>query len=279
MVRIASIRPPCRLRAERSQGRPISPVDYLQDVLKGIDEAADAGATVVAAPEDVLFMMQAGYAESQQGPVHTALLQKAKSRNITLLVGLVLRDGNDRYNAYTIFQPDGIAGVYRKTHLTKLENSKYEMTAGNDLPVFNLPFGRVGVMTCSDILFPEVARVLALNGAQIIFFPHQMAEPNERFFRTMLQSRAQDNCVHIVSSNFADEPGRGWYRNYIVAPNGDMVAEGPVGEGFVVADLEINSPVSLRDYIEVGPIDLRQIVNRYRRPELYDRIARRGIEP
>jgi deaminated glutathione amidase len=277
MVRIASVRPPCRLTLERERGASIHPADLLSEVMPLIETAAREGADIACLPEDAFFMMQAAHVEPRDGAVFRALKDAARRLEMSIAVGLVCGREGKAYNATVLFSHDGdIAGEYHKTHLTLLEKKKYGISPGNELPVFDLPFGRVGVITCCDILFPEVARVLALRGAKLFLFPHQMAEPDDRFFMTMVQARAQDNCVPIVGSTFADEPGRHWYRSAVIDSFGKVVELGPLGVGVTIADVELNVRPQLCDYIEPGPIDLWNIIQSYRRPELYKSLAQAG---
>lgn len=282
MVRVASIRPPCRLTLERERGESMAPATLLPEFVTLVETAARQGADVACLPEDAFFMMQASHVEASNGVIFRTLRDAARRLEMSIAVGLVCGREGKKYNTTVVFSHDGdVAGEYRKTHLTLLEKEKYGISPGDELPVFDLPFGRVGVVTCCDILFPEVARVLALRGAQLFLFPHQMAEPDDRFFMTMVQARAQDNCVPIVGSTFADEPGRHWYRSAIIDSFGKVVELGPLGTGVTIADVELNVRPQLCDYIEPGPIDLWNIIQQYRRPELYKSLGqpRRALEP
>jgi predicted amidohydrolase len=269
MVCIASIRP-----TERFAGPTSSISEHLESVLGILDEAGRQGADLVCLPEDFLF--QETEAESLKGPICMALAEKARQYRMNVAAGICLRVRSKKYNSVVIFDRQGRhVGRYDKTHLTKKDLEILGLTPGRDLPVFHLDIGPVGVMTCADILFGEVARCLALRGARLILFPHQQAEPSEEFERQMVQARARDNCVFIVCSTFAKRPDRPYFPNWIVGPDGRMIAEGPEGKGMTMADIDLEEKVMLADYIEPGPVDLADIVRRYRRPELYGQIIQR----
>jgi predicted amidohydrolase len=111
--------------------------------------------------------------------------------------------------------PDGKeAGRYRKTHLTADER-KWAV-AGYDYPVFETPFGRIGVMSGYDAVFPETSRCLAIGGADIILWPAALREPFER--ELLAVPRAEDNRVAVVLANRVDCPYPGG--SVVIPPNG-----------------------------------------------------------
>jgi omega-amidase len=269
LIRLAGLRP-----TERLAVPPSSLLEHLESVLSLLDEAGQRGVDLACLPEDFLF--QETEAESLKGPICMALAEKARQYHMNVAAGICLRPRSKKFNSVVIFDRRGrYVGRYDKTHLTKKDLTILGLTPGRDLPVFHLDIGPVGVMTCADALFVEVARCLALRGARLILFPHQQAEPSEDFQRQMVQARARDNGVFIVCSTFAKRPDRPYFPNWIFGPDGRMIAEGPEGEGLTLADIDLEEKVMLADYIEAGPVDLADIVRRYRRPELYGRITER----
>lgn len=273
-TRVASIRPTCRLAFAQAQDARGELRAYHRYLLDLVGTAAACQPHAVCLPEDCMMMMQANHTESVNGEFMRGFGEAAARHKAILIVGMVLEDTGRRYNAAVIFDSNGkYLDRYDKTHLTQLEIEQYGISPGDRLPVFDTEIGRVGVLTCADILFPEVSRILALKGARIAFFPHQMAEPDEEFFNVMVRSRAQDNCLPIICCNFAIQTGRDWYRNLIIGANGSVLTEGPLAEGYALADLVLDAPVPLRDYIEPGEIDLREIILKYRRPVLYQEIS------
>lgn len=268
-VVVSSIRPVCRSHQTIDE--------HLAYVLALVDEAGRRGSDVACLPEDVLFQRADG--EPVDGPIHQAFGARARQHRMNLVVPIIEEREGNRYNASLIFDRAGtLVGRYDKTHLIRLERIEFGLLPGNGLPVFELDGVTIGVMVCADALHPEVARTLALRGAKIIFFPHQMAEPGEEFWNTMVRSRAQDNCVWVVSCSFGVPEGqpyqpqggsRPWYPNVIVAPDGRIAADGGGNEGMTTAAIDPTQPRLVQDYIEFGPHDLWDLVLRYRRPELY----------
>jgi predicted amidohydrolase len=111
--------------------------------------------------------------------------------------------------------PDGKeAGRYRKTHLTA-EERKWAK-AGDEYPVFETPFGRIGVMSGYDAVFPETSRCLAIGAADIILWPASLREAFER--ELLAIPRAEDNRVAVVLANRVDSlyPGG----SVVIPPNG-----------------------------------------------------------
>lgn len=275
MIRIASIRPPDRFRAWWPEELSVS--EILPKALDLVDQAGDEHADLAVLPEDFLF--QQADAEPLDGPIGTVLARRARQHSMNIAACVSLSDGGRKFNSTVLFDRGGsFVGRYDKTHLTKKEREGFGLTPGDTLPVFDLDIGRVGVMTCADFVFPEVARSLALDRAKLILFPHQQAEPSEEFQRMMLQARALDNCVYIVCCTFAASPHRAYFPNWVFGPDGHILAEGPQGEGVTFVDVDLEQRVKLVDYFEFGEVDLWDIIQRYRRPEVYGRLVERTGE-
>lgn len=110
-------------------------------------------------------------------PLNGEYIKKASGLSdeldIYLVLGCLEQDGEDLYNSAILFDPDGdIIGKYSKTHFAQgytINPSCY--TPGEQYPVFQTPFGKVGMMICYDRQLPEPARILSLKGAQILFVP------------------------------------------------------------------------------------------------------------
>jgi N-carbamoylputrescine amidase len=153
--------------------------DYnLKKMAEFIDKAADQGATLLVLPE----LANSGYIFNSReeafslaepvpgGPTTDFLIEKAKERNLYIVSGIDEIDGNVLYNSAVLVGPEGYIGTYRKNHLWDEEKLFFEH--GNlGFPVFDLPFGRVGMMICYDGWFPETTRILRLQGADIVLNP------------------------------------------------------------------------------------------------------------
>jgi N-carbamoylputrescine amidase len=141
------------------------------------EAAADAGAQLVVLPElassGYVFASEAeadGLAEDPtSGASIAGLVEVCNRRGLHVVLGLNERFADRRYNSAVLLGPQGMIATYRKLHLFHDEKSWFQ--PGEDLVVVDLPIGRVGLMICYDIWFPEVARGLAIRGAEIIAVP------------------------------------------------------------------------------------------------------------
>ncbi|KKM11369.1 hypothetical protein SY88_09035 [Clostridiales bacterium PH28_bin88] len=152
--------------------------ENVRRTLELIDEAAARGAKLIILPE----CCNTGYVFNNRQEVKEVAepvdggwtvaqwAAKAREKDAYIVAGMVEKDGICFYNSAVLVGPEGLVGVYRKTHLFAEEKLYYE--PGNlGLPVFQLPFGRVGILICYDLWFPETARLLMLQGADIICSP------------------------------------------------------------------------------------------------------------
>jgi predicted amidohydrolase len=137
-------------------------------------------------------------AEPIPGPSTEYFGQLAKKHNCYIVPGLIERDGHLIYNVAVLIGPDGkIVGKYRKVSLPRSE-VEAGVAPGHEYPVFNTRFGKVGMMVCYDGFFPEVARQLSNNGAEVIAFPVAGCNP------ALASARACENHVYVVSSTYCD---------------------------------------------------------------------------
>lgn len=103
------------------------------------------------------------------GEIVTALTAVCDGSGMHCVVGVNERDGAVRHNSAVLIGPGGPMATYRKLHLFNDEQTWFQ--PGGDLPVVDLPFGRVGMVICYDLWFPEAVRSLALAGAEVIAVP------------------------------------------------------------------------------------------------------------
>lgn len=141
-------------------------------------------------------------------PLNGEYIKKASGLSdeldIYLVLGCLEKDGEDLYNSAILFDPDGdIIGKYSKTHFAQgytINPSCY--TPGEQYPVFQTPFGKVGMMICYDRQLPEPARILSLKGAQILFVPSYGSYTDKDGWNSvLLRTRAYENNVPLVFSH------------------------------------------------------------------------------
>ncbi|MEV0356341.1 carbon-nitrogen hydrolase family protein [Nocardia sp. NPDC050697] len=177
------------------------------------------------------------------------------ARHMTICVGYAERDGERRYNAAVCLTGDGILGRHRKVHQPAGEHLAY--APGDGFHAFDTPVGRMGMLIDYDKTFPEAARTLALDGAQLIAalsaWPASVTDrasrlPNDRqarLFDLYDQARAAENQVVLVSSNQTGVTGnlRFLGQAKVVGPGGDVLAKTWSKGGLAVADIDVAGEV------------------------------------
>ncbi|MHA0287632.1 carbon-nitrogen hydrolase family protein [Mycobacterium sp. C3-094] len=182
-------------------------------------------------------------------------------------------DGETRYNAAALLDGGNVYGVYRKVHQPLGESMSY--AAGTRYDVYDTPAGRIGLQICYDKAFPEAARVMALDGAQIIAslsaWPAARTATAENLqddrwtyrFNQFDIARALDNQVFWVASNQSGTFGSLRYvgNSKVVDPGGNILATTLLGSGMAVADVDIDETFRT---MRAGMFHLRD-----RRPDVY----------
>ncbi len=227
-------------------GEPDSPAACADFYCGRVDEAASRRVDLVCLPELInvtgLAMDQTDLAEPIPGPTADRLCDRARAHGIYVAASILERQGDAVSNTgLLIDRTGGILGKYRKTHLPIAEGLLQGVAPGDTYPVFHMGIGTVGYMICYDGHYPEVARTLALRGAEVILFSN-MGDGREggTLWETVVRTRAIDNQVHVVA---AVNGGR----SCIVSPKGEMLAMADDTPGAVVtARCDLNA--SLCDF-------------------------------
>jgi predicted amidohydrolase len=174
-----------------------------------------------------------------------------------------------------------IVGCYQKSHPT-LPEQENGIRPGNDLPVFALDCARVGIMTCMDIEYPEVAQVLMLKGAEILLFPHVQGTWGEVDWEIRYRSRAIDTGLPVVSACYGYEegawrPGKMIGRTSVIGRDGLIVADMGRSIGVLTVDLDLDRK-RLTEFFFLKQLDRSLAVAASRRPELYHDLTEMGIK-
>jgi predicted amidohydrolase len=180
-------------------------------------------------------------AEPADGSTFRTMSEWTKEHSCYVVYGFA-EQADKIYNSAAIVGPDGIIGIYRKVHLFYRENLFF--TPGNlGFPVFDLPFGKVGIMICFDWIYPESARSLALKGAQLIAHPANLVLPN---CPDAMVTRCLENRVFTATADRVGEENRGGVElkfigtSEIVAPDGKILCRLGVQETTIsVADIDL----------------------------------------
>lgn len=141
--------------------------------------------------------------ESNGGETDQLLSKLSTQLNLTIICGFIERGEilGKIFNSAGIWTPNNKSwiGTFQKTHLVNHERTLF--TAGNKIPIFDTPKCRIGVMICHDAGFPELARILALKGADILFLPAAWHKENKDIWSINCASRALENGIHLVAVN------------------------------------------------------------------------------
>jgi predicted amidohydrolase len=186
-----------------------------------------------------------------------------------------LDEGQVRNSAVILDRAGHLAGRYVKVHTVPREKESYGVVAGQEYPTFDLDFARVGIMICYDAYFPEVARILALAGAEVIFFPSLQRSYGEGNIEVQVRARALDNAVHIVRSGYGVAVDRAWLPgdiaglSCIVNDEGRIVANCGKHEGFVTARVDLDRPRRGRRSYGDDVGEMRRFLIEDRRPDTY----------
>jgi len=226
-----------------------------------VELAAEQGAKIIALPQ--LFSLpwfpasidqkNFSLAEKEDGPT-TAFLKETAMKHKVVLSGGVFEEENGKFfNTAVVAGPDGIIGKYRKVHVPQIplwEERAYFSPGDLGFPVFDTPFGRIGVQICWDIFFPEGFRVLALKGAQIVLALTASAfEHSQRKWERAIAAAAHANGLFIMRVNRVgrEEKQEFYGRSFCCGPDGEFI-EKPRGasEGIVLAEIDLGEVSDVR---------------------------------
>jgi len=201
-----------------------------------IAEAAGKKADLVVLPETLTYYGSdrnyAQCAESVPGPSTAYFGSLAKKHDLYIVAGLLEREGSLVYNVAVLIGPEGVVGKYRKVCLPRGE-IEGGLTPGTEYPVFKTRFGKVGMMVCYDGFFPEVARNLSNNGAEIIAWPVWGCNP------MLGAARACENHVYVVSSTYTDV-SRNWMISAIYGHDGKPLAQAKEWGSVALTEVDLN---------------------------------------
>ncbi len=264
---------PVRLALIQFESELCNTVANTDKACRMIEEAGGRGADIVVLPE----LFSTGYqlnvigpritelAEPVDGPTVRALQEAAAKANCYVVAGLALTHDLTGvvYNSSVFISRDGeVLGCYDKQHLWALE--RFYFRSGSETPVFDTDFGRVGVMICYDMGFPEVARMLTVQGADLILCPSAWCAEDMDVWKINAPARALDNTVFLAAVNrFGVEEGLEMPgHTHLCNPRGHIIAEiEEESEGILYADIDLDDIASFRE---------KSPYLRDRRPDLYD---------
>lgn len=234
-----------------------------------IEDAAKMGTDIAVLPEmfncpyDINLFR--GYAEAEGDYTFRRLSEAAKKNNIYLVGGSIPEiDNSDHiYNTCYIFDNSGNKiGKHRKMHLfdINVEGGQYfkesdVLNAGNNVTVFDTPYGKMGAAICFDIRFPELSRLMVLKGAKIIFIPGAFnMTTGPAHWELLFRTRALDNQVYTVGAAPASNYEASYisYGNSLIAdPWGNILKRLGQEEDLLIQKVDLSKINKIRNELPV----------------------------
>lgn len=223
--------------------------------------AASAGAALLVLPEAAMAQNAAdpdavlSFAQPLKGPFLRALLAASRGQSLTTLVGMHTPANDGRvYNTQVAIRDGELLCHYHKLHLYDAWNIKESthVTPGTQLPpVLEVGEFKVGLMTCYDLRFPDLARTLVMEGADVLVAPSAwVAGPlKERHWEMLLAVRALENTCYMVGVSACG--GRNIGNSMVVDPLGVAVARAAEGPALIYAELESDRIKNAREVLPV----------------------------
>jgi len=258
--------------------------ENLKQACAWIDEAAARGAKLVCFPE-VMNLIGRNVGEGggkEQIPGYTTeiLCAKAKEHGIYIHGGSITeeRPGEKRSSNTSVFiSPEGeILASYRKLHMFDITladgtpfNESDKVQPGSDIVTVETELGVFGMSICYDVRFPEIYRLMALRGAQVIFVPASFTMPTGKdHWEPLLRARAIENGCYIVApGQIGTKPAYTAYGNSLVAdPWGTVIARAKDMPGITYAEIDL-------DYLDKIRKQIPSLENR--RTDLYEVVEKK----
>ncbi|HYB68337.1 MAG TPA: carbon-nitrogen hydrolase family protein [Candidatus Acidoferrales bacterium] len=261
------------------------PGDKEQNLRKmedAITIAEEKGAALVILPElsltgyvvrDLIY----GLAEEIPGPSTRIIERIARKTGMHIVFGMPEKSKKTQatlHNTAVLVGPKGFIGKYRKMYLpthSVFEEKRY-FRPGHEAPVFNSDLGKIGLLICYDIYFPEVTRLARLEGAQLTVCISASPAVRRSYFEILTAARAVENTTFLAFVNLVGvEDGlQFWGGSRLVGPNGRVLAQAKYDEeDLVVCEVE---------YADIKPLETFIPTLKDLRPELFDKLKKRAEE-
>ncbi len=272
------------------------PEKNIEHHIQFVNEAAEKGADIVCLQE--LFTTpyfcnehdesNFDLAEPIDGEMVKEFSQLAKQLGVVLILPFFEKRAQGLYhNSLAVISSNGeVLGNYRKMHIPDDPgfHEKYYFSPGDldiGFPVFETEFGKIGALICWDQWYPEAARMLALQGAEIIFYPTAIgmlkgeSRKQKKEFKdawiTIQRSHAIANGCFVVAVNRVGKEGKNkfWGNSIVVGPFGQIIEQGGEKEGVIMADINLN---------DIEPQRREWPFFRDRRIDAYEGVLKRYID-
>lgn len=257
---------------------PAEKAEALASAESACRRAKEAGADLAALPEMFCCPYETAnfprYAEPEGGEVYRRCAGLAREYGVYLSAGSMPERGEQGrvYNTAYVFDRTGKRiARHRKTHLFDIDveggqsfHESETLSAGNEATVFDTEFGKLGLCVCYDFRFPELGRLMALGGAQLILVPAAFnMTTGPKHWELMFRAQAMFQQVYALGTAPARDRSasyRSWGHSIAVDPWGAVMAQLEEGEGFQIVDVDLAEVRAVREQIPLL---------RHRRTDIY----------
>ncbi len=227
--------------------------DNMAAALGAVFRAADKGADLIVLPElwSCGFDNENMAAHAKQSPQLLEQIADEAAKKQVFVAGSLpeAADGHLFNTCFLIDAAGHIAARYRKIHLFPMMGEDRCFSPGSQAVVCRTPLGNLGLMVCYDLRFPELARHLAVNGADIIIVCAQWPAPRVAHWDVLLQARAIENQIFVIAANRCgtDSDLKFAGHSQMISPFGEIAADGGSTVGEAVGRLDLSEIQAFRD--------------------------------
>ena len=233
-------------------------LEIMENLITDAQDKCDSEIDLIAFPELFItgYNLRDDYnkvAEKipSQGKAQLGIVKLAEKYNVHIATGIVEKIGKTLFNSAIVIGPKGYIGHYQKQFLPNFGPFEEKMFfgEGNQTPVFDTPFGKIGIQICYDIFFPETSTGLALNGADLILNLSASPTTSRPLFHRVLPARAiETTCFYAYSNNVGTQGSLTFAgESVVVDPRGKTIAEIPsFEEGVLVCEIPLEQLTNFR---------------------------------
>lgn len=155
------------------------------------------------------------------------------------------------FNTVHVIDQGNVAAIYRKLHLFSLLGEDKSFKGGDSLCLAETSLGKIGVIVCYDLRFPELTRGLAIKGAELVCVPAQWPKPRQEHWRTLLRARAIENQLPVVAANCCGMVGKLDFfgMSMVIDHYGEVLADAGEETGEIIAELDLEKMADWRAQI------------------------------
>jgi predicted amidohydrolase len=264
------------------------------DILRMVEDAGKGGCQIVLIPEFAdhhrTHESHANYGKvgideyrkvvglRYDSPFMTALAALARRHNMVVIPDVMLLDQGRASNTCVVYGPEGsVLGTYSKVHLAPGECDMFE--GGTQIAPVATPYGKLGLLICYDINFPELTRCYELMGAELLLWTTmRQAELEDGLYRARLPGRCMDHGLPLGAATYVSEDQllmRASMSSVVYNSLGQVAGGGLMTPGVVRGTVDLDAkPLERRSWANPEWLDSASYLRRFRRPELYGVISR-----